>query len=137
MTAERKMKWAIMAMVLLVLASGFMATAHAGTVTIQWIAPDTCSDGSDIATNCPTSGYEVYQGTSITGTTYTLKETTAATVLSVTYTNVLPGTRCYFLKTVSGTLKSAESVRACANVPFVPPKSPGGVTVVTVALPAP
>jgi len=111
--------------------------AFAGTVTVTWVAPTSCADGSPIAEGCPLTGYEVWQGTSINGTAYTLRETVAGTVTSVTYTNVPPGTRCFYLKAVAGTLKSAESVRGCANVPYVAPGSPTGVTVVTVALPAP
>lgn len=111
--------------------------AFAGTVTIVWTAPTACADGSDIATNCPTAGYEVYQGASITGTAYSLRETVGANVLTVTYNNIPPGTRCFFIRTkVSDTIKSDESVRACANVPFVTPGKPGSVSV-TVVIPTP
>jgi hypothetical protein len=123
----------LVGLVLLALCS----VASAATVKIEWAAPTVCSDGSAVS-NCATTGYEVHQGTSPTGTAYTLRETVASNVLTVTYTDIAPGTRCFFLKTVSGVLKSGESTRACVTVPAPPPGVPQGVTVtvvVTIATP--
>jgi hypothetical protein len=116
--------------------SVFVGVAHAGNLTLSYTAPTTCEDNSAIA-NCPTTGFEVSEGASQAGT-YAVKETVAANVLSRTYLNIAPGTRCYFVKTVSNTVKSAESIRVCADVPSLPPKAPQGITVkveVTVSTP--
>lgn len=101
--------------------------AHAGDVKVSWTAPTTCADGS-VITNCPTTGFEVLAGTSITGT-LTTAETVAPSVTTRTYANLGPGTRCFALKTVSNSVKSDESTRACADVPSLPPKAPQGITV--------
>lgn len=110
--------------------------AHAGGVTLSYTAPTTCADGSAL-TNCPTTGYEVLTAASATATSATL-ETVGPTVTTRNYANLTPGTYCYSVKTVSNTVKSAESVRACADVPSLPPKAPAGITVtvnVTISTP--
>lgn len=107
------------------------SVAHAGTLTLSWTGPVTCADGTSPLTDCPTTGFEVSEGTAQTGT-YTVKETVAATTTSRTY-SYSPGIRCFSAKTLSGTLKSDESTRVCATVPSLPPKAPQGMTV-TVAV---
>jgi hypothetical protein len=68
----------------------------------------------------------------------TALETVAANVTSRTYQNVAPGKRCHSVKTISNAEKSAESTRACADVPSLPPKAPQGVVVtVTVQVSTP
>ncbi len=114
-----------------------ISVAHAGDVKLTYIPPSTCADGASPVTMCPTTGYEVSEGTSLSDT-FTVKETVGPTVVSRTYTGLTPGTRCYSVKTVSGTLKSDESTRACVDVPSLPPKAPSGITVtvqVTVSAP--
>ena len=109
--------------------------AHAGNVVVSWTPPTTCADGSAL-TNCPTTGFEISKGSTPTDAAYTAIETLSATTTSKTYTNVAPGQVCFSLKTVSNGQKSAESTRACADVPSLPPKAPAGITVtvqVTVA----
>lgn len=100
---------------------------YAGTVTVTWQPPTTCEDGSPVAM-CPTTGFEVLEGTSLTGT-YTTRETVSATTTTKTYSGLVPGQRCYSLKTVAGALKSVESTRACADIPALPPKAPQGISV--------
>jgi hypothetical protein len=104
--------------------------ANAADVRISWTPSSTCDDGS-VLSNCPTTGIEVLTGASLTGT-YTTVETLPATATAKTYTGVAPGTKCYSLKTVSNSLKSTESQRACVDVPFLPPKAPAGITVTVV-----
>lgn len=112
--------------------------AHAGDVVLTYQAPTACENNAPIS-NCPLTGFEVSEGASQTGT-FTIKELVAPTVLSRIYVNLAPGTRCYFVKAVSNTAKSAESTRVCADIPSLPPKAPQGLTVtvkveVTVATP--
>lgn len=107
--------------------------AHAGDVKLDWTPPLTCADGSALV-NCPTTGYEVGQGATLTGQ-YTAKETVAANVISRSYLGLTPGKYCYLVKTVSNADKSAESNHVCADVPSIPPKAPQGLTVtVTVSI---
>lgn len=101
--------------------------ATAATITIEWEHPTACSDGSSL-TNCPATGYEVYQGVTPTGTAYQLQATVPATDKSATITGVTPGQRCYFVRTVAGEARSAESARACVTVP-APPSAPSNITV--------
>lgn len=101
--------------------------AYAGTVTISYIPPTTCEDGSAVS-NCPTTGFEILEGTSATGT-LSARETVGPAITTRTYANLAPGTRCYAVKTVSNSLKSAESTRACADIPSLPPKAPAGISV--------
>lgn len=112
------------------------AFAQAADVSLSWTAPTTCNDGSAL-TFCPTTGFEISEGASLTGI-FAVKETVAATVVTRTVPNVVPGTKCYFVKTVSNALKSAESNRSCVDVPSLPPKAPQGMTVtVTVTVSTP
>jgi hypothetical protein len=108
-----------------------LPAAYAGTVKLEWQAPTVCSDGSALS-NCPISGYEVFQGVSPTGTAYNLRETVAGDLLTVTYNDIAPGSRCFYLKTVSGLLKSGESNRFCVTVPAPPPNAPAGFSVTVV-----
>lgn len=111
------------------------ATAHAGNLTLSWALPTTCLDDSPLV-NCPTTGFEVNEGTSATGA-FSPKETVSATTTSKVYT-FAPGVHCMSLRTLSGSQKSDESLRACATVPSLPPKAPQGITVViTVAVSVP
>jgi hypothetical protein len=100
---------------------------HAGTVTLTYVPPTTCEDGSALS-NCPTTAFEILESTSATGT-MTTRETVGATITSRTYANLAPGARCYAVKTVSNSVKSAESTRACVDVPSLPPKAPAGISV--------
>lgn len=100
---------------------------QAGTVTITYVPPTTCEDGSALS-NCPTTGFEILEGASATGT-LSARETVGPTTTSRTYANLSPGTRCYAVKTVSNGIKSVESTRTCAEVPSLPPKAPSGITV--------
>jgi hypothetical protein len=127
---------------LLALALAFIALPTlAANVTLRWIPPTTCADGSAI-TGCPAAGFEISEGSSATGT-MAIKENVGPGVTSITYQNIAPGTtKCYSLKTYTGSgvdrIKSDESTRACVTVPLLPPKAPSGVTVtveVTVSTP--
>lgn len=100
---------------------------HAADLTVSYTVPTTCEDGSPL-TACPTTGFELSKGTAL-NSAYAVLETLAPTVTSKRYTNLTPGTYCYYVKTVSNALKSADSNRACADVPFLPPKAPQGITV--------
>jgi len=132
-----KNRFGLLALLFLVLPLAvFVTPVQAGSLTLSYTGPTTCEDGS-VITNCPTTNFEVSEGASQTGT-FTVKETVAPNVLSRTYANLAPGTRCYFVKTISNTVKSAESIRVCADVPSLPPKAPQGITVkveVTVSTP--
>jgi hypothetical protein len=106
--------------------------AKAADLNVTWTAPTSCSDSSAI-TNCPTTGYEIYMGTSATGTTYAKRaEAPAAADTNIVLKGILPGTRCLFMKTVSGAVVSAESNRICVNIPAVIPNAP--VITVTIAV---
>lgn len=121
------------AIVLLALTPVF---AHAGNLTLNYVAPTACADGSSI-TMCPTTGFELLGATSLTAASTTL-ETVAPTVTTRTWQNLTPGTYCRSVKTVSNTQKSDESQKACADIPSLPPKAPSGITVtvnVTVSTP--
>jgi hypothetical protein len=123
-------------LVSIAMAGIYSVPAYAGDVTLSYSAPTACENGSSIA-NCPITAYEVSEGSSQTGT-FTVKELVAPNILSRTYVNLAPGTRCYYVKTVSSTVKSAESVRVCADIPSLPPKAPSGISVkieITVATP--
>jgi hypothetical protein len=125
----------ILVLAALLLTSAFIP-AFAGNVTLSWTAPTTCADGTSPLTECPTTGFEVSEGTSTTSS-YTVKETVAANVTARTY-SYSPGVRCFSAKTLSGALKSDESTRVCVTVPSLPPKAPQGITVtvaVSVAVP--
>lgn len=109
------------------------AQAFAGTVTMTWTAPTKCTDESAI-TNCAITGYEIYMGTSLTGTTYSKRtEAPAATATTIQLLNVASGSRCFFMKTVAGASVSPESNRICITVPAATPAAP--VISVTVAIP--
>lgn len=117
---------------LLLMVAGF---AQAGNVTINWTPADTCDDGSP-TTDCPTTGYEIWMGATQTGTAYTKRtETPAATATSITLTRVAAGQKCFFMKTVSNALTSAESNRVCVSVPASGPRAP--TINVTIAIPTP
>lgn len=107
----------------------------AGAVSVTWEAPTECSDGSALS-NCPTTGYEIYMGASLTGTTFVKQSVTpAATDTQATLVNVAPGNRCFYMKTLMGTVTSPESNRVCVNVPAPGPKSPKITTIVVITPP--
>lgn len=107
--------------------------AFAGTVNVTWTAPTSCSDNSAL-TNCPTTGYEIWMGTSLTGTGYVKRaEAPAATATTIQLLNIAAGSRCFFMKTISSVGVSAESNRLCVTVPAPLPDAP--VISITVALP--
>lgn len=109
------------------------AQAFAGTVTVSWTAPTSCTDNSFVI-NCPTTGYEIWMGTSLTGTAYSKRaEVPSATATSIQLLNVSAGSKCFYMKTLSGTLTSAESNRLCVTVPASEPNAP--VISVTIAVP--
>jgi hypothetical protein len=114
----------------LVLLAFFPILAHSADVRLSWTAPTTCEDNSPI-TNCPITGFEVSEAATSTGPTWGIRETVAANVTSRTY-QLPPGQRCFYVKTVSNSVKSAPSTVACADVPVVPPKAPTGITVTVV-----
>jgi hypothetical protein len=110
----------------------FAGIVNAADINVTWTAPTSCSDNSALS-NCATTGYEIYLGTSLTGTTY-VKQSVApvATATTAVLTGIAPGNRCIYMKTVSGTVVSAESNRICVNIPAVIPNAP--VITVTVAV---
>lgn len=109
--------------------------AFAGNVTIDWTPPTTCDDGSPI-TDCPTTGYEIWMGTSQTGTAYTKRtESPAAAAVAITLSAVGAGQKCFYMKTLSSTKTSGESNRVCISVPAPGPRST--FINVTIAIPAP
>jgi hypothetical protein len=102
--------------------------AQAGTARLDWVAPTVCADGSAVATNCPTTSYEIWMGSSLTGTFTKQTFQPAGTATSANLTSISPGTKCFFLKTVSGTAVSAESNRVCVDIPNSVP-SPVTITI--------
>lgn len=106
--------------------------AMAGNVTMTWTPPDVCDDGSAL-TNCPTSGYEIWMGSSLTGTFVKQAFEPAGTAVSANLTSVSAGQKCFAMKTKSSTLTSVESNRVCVNVPPSGPKAP--FINVTIAIP--
>lgn len=128
------------------IAAAYFSTAKAADVTVEFTQDLTlCSDGSPMSANCPVTGYEVWMGTSLTGTAYTLKETVpkanvvttpgappAPPVYSFVTSGVTAGPKCFFLRTASGTKTSGESSRACTDVPAPSPKAPGTVKITIV-----
>lgn len=122
--------------VLLVFFALFPVLANAADVRVSWTPPTLCEDNSPIA-NCPTTGFEISESSAATGQPWGIRETVGATVTERIY-QIPPGTRCFYLKTLASGVKSAQSTVACVDVPVVPPKAPGGVTVtvqITVATP--
>ena len=108
--------------------------SYAGNVTLNWVPPTVCTDDTPAVDNCPTTGYEIYIGTSPTGTAYTKRsEAPAAADSSFTLVRIAAGQRCFYMKTLSNTLASAESNRVCVNVPPAGPKAPA--ITVTVVIP--
>lgn len=125
----------MMEMLVVWMALAWAGTAYAGNVTINWEGPIECADGSAL-TNCPTTGYYIFMGTSETGTGYGQRaEAPAATATSITLVNVPAGDRCFYMKTRSNASVSGESNRVCANVPAPGPKSPRITTVVVISPP--
>ena len=118
-----KLRWLPLALIAIFLP----LLAHAGTLTLDYTQPTACADGSSL-TMCPTTGFEILGGTTPTGT-YTTLETVGPTVTQRVYQNLTPGTYCRTVKTVSNSQKSAEGLRACAEVPNLPPKAPAGISV--------
>lgn len=110
--------------------------AFPATVTLTWITPTQCEDGSPL-TECPISGYEIYMGASPTGSTYIKRaESPPATATTQTLLNISPGQRCFFMKSLSGTAVSAnEGNRVCVVVPVTPPKAPAITVTIAVAVP--
>lgn len=104
--------------------------SHAGDLTLSYLdnPSPTCADNVSPKSMCPTTGFEISKGLAATGA-FTVLESVAPTVLSKRYSNLTPGTYCYFVKTISNSEKSAESNRACADVPSLPPKAPQGMTI--------
>lgn len=106
--------------------------AMAGNVTLTWTAPTECDDGSVIS-NCPITGYEIWMGSTLTGTLVKQAFQPAATATTAQLTSVAAGQRCFAMKTIAGTLTSVESNRVCVAVP---PSSPKAPTInVTIAIP--
>lgn len=131
-TRNRLWNIIVFMVVLAILAIVFLPSANAADVTVKYTAPITCGDSVSPLTDCPTTGFEISEGPSATGQ-FTIRQTVGPTVTSIVIANVAAGTtRCYFAKTISNTLKSAESNRACVTVPFLPPKAPQGMTVTVV-----
>lgn len=115
----------------------FALPVSAATITLTWTAPTQCSDGSPVS-DCAVTGYEIHMGASATGTAYTKRaESPAANATSQTLTNISPGTRCFFMKALAGTLVSAESNRVCVTVPAIAPKAPVLTITIAVANPPP
>jgi hypothetical protein len=107
--------------------------SYAGNVTLNWTPPTECDDGSTLI-DCPTTGYEIYMGATLTGTAYAKRvEAPAATATSITLVRIPAGQKCFFLKTLSNLLASVESNRVCVNVPAPGPKAPA--ITVTVVVP--
>lgn len=108
----------------------FAGEVSAGTVKVDW-TPDTtsCADGTPM-TGCPITGFEISESGSLNAT-YSVKEVVGPTVVSKTYSNIAPGTKCYAVKQLSGDFKSADK-RACVAVASLPPKAPLGLTVTVV-----
>lgn len=109
------------------------SVSYAGNVTLNWTAPTVCVDDSPAAEFCPTTGYEIYIGATQTGTYTKRTEAPAGDATSITLIRIAAGQRCFYMKTVSGTLISAESNRICVSVPPAGPKAPA--ITVTVVIP--
>ena len=115
--------------------------AAAGNVKVNWQHDQTsCADGS-APTNCPTTGFEISEGT--TPQTLLVKGELEPTARTVTYQNIAAGQqRCYQLVAFSGPLKirSVASNVACTTVPYLPAKAPQIISVtvtITVEPPSP
>lgn len=108
------------------------AAAKAGTVTLNWIPPTTCDDGSAIATNCPTTGFKVYGAAQ--GQPKVLVWTAIKTDTSAVLSNVQAGTWCYDLTTLAGTKESTlHSNEVCKTIAAPGPNPPVLTTVTTTA----
>lgn len=107
------------------------AAAKAGTVTLNWVAPTTCTDGTAV-TNCATTGYRVYgalQGVVPKAIVWTAIKTDTSAVLA----NVPAGTWCYQMTTVAGALESLPSNEVCKTIAPPGPNPPTLTTVTVVA----
>lgn len=104
--------------------------SHAGTVTLNWTAPITCTDGTAV-TNCATTGYRVYGA--LQGAAKTIVWTAVKTDTSAVLANVSAGTWCYDMTTVAGAQESIHSNEVCKTIAPPGPNPPTLTTVTVVA----
>jgi hypothetical protein len=109
----------------------FTGAIFAGTATLNWVAPTTRTDGSEIT---GTLSYKVYGA--LQGATKALIGT--ATTTTFVHSGATGGqTWCYAATAVEtvGTTASPESVpsnEACKAIPISPPNPPSGLVVTSV-----
>lgn len=122
MRAETKMKAAIVAMALLVLASVAFSVANAQTArtaTITFTRPLQYTDGTDIAAGTALS-YNVYQGAKGGAKTKVATITATATTIN---TGLPPGETCWEVTTLANGVESARSNEACKSFAFPTPEA--------------
>lgn len=112
----------------------FVGLAQAANVDVKWTPPTVCTDGSAAATNCPTTGWEIYMGTSLTGTFTKVNVAPPASATIYSLSGVTAGQKCFFMKTVSNALISAESNRICVDIPVASPTAPVITVTITVSV---
>jgi len=100
--------------------------AHGATLTVNWTAPTTCSDGSAL-TNCPITQYTVYSG--LSGQPLTKGGTTTPSVLTFSFANTPPGNWCVAVSASSTGGEGPQTTPVCKVVSPPAPGQPGGVTV--------
>jgi len=101
------------------------SVVHAATVTVSWVAPTLCSDGTSIS-NCPITKYTVYQGQQ--GNVLTAVGGTAPNITTFVATNVSGGQWCYAVSASSQAGESALSMSACVTVTMPVPQPPAAPT---------
>lgn len=123
---ERSILWRAGAYIGIVILIGLhVSMASAATVTITWTHDQTtCSDGSTVTSDCPTTDFEIFQGSTETATDYVrVASAISSAARSHALLNVRPGRKCFYVSATSPAGPS-ESNRVCSSVPFLPPKSP-------------
>lgn len=125
-STEKALPWRAGAYIGIVMLIGLhVSMARAATVTITWTHDQTtCSDGSTVTADCPTTDFEIFQGSTETATDYVrVASAISATSRSHALLNVKPGRKCFYVSATSPG-GPADSNRVCSSVPFLPPKSP-------------
>lgn len=121
------------ALVLVALLCFLPLLAHAGSATINWVAPTAAVDSSPLTGNQAVTNYQVWVSASPIATTTTAPATATLTSTVTTTTQTLsttPGGTIYArVKACNGLLCSDFSAQATAPVPVAAPGIPTSVTI--------
>lgn len=121
----------------LMLAISAPSVALATDAVINWTfdssATATCANGQPAATHCPLTAFQVQE--LVDGNWVAKSPSIGPALRTVTYSNVVPGRRCYRVLAVSGDKLSDPSTEGCTTVPYANPRAPTITVTVTVTMP--